>query len=345
MAWGETDYYDSNSVPQRTGAEGAIPAFVDAAEALASEGALVPPAIVANYGCTGGVNSLQPFGAAIEAMRQAGYEDSIVVAQIDLPSNDFSALFHTLENDPRSYQRRPGVYSVAVGKSFFEQCLPGGSVALGWCTHAAHWLTQRPSFTELEGHVSVGMASPAAQAPWSAIAVEDWHRFLVNRAAELQPGGRVLIELAIRDEAGAFGCEPLYRVADDGFAELVDRGLLSQEAAANMVVPVFCRSQEELRAPFSDPALAGLLRLDSIRPRYLPDPFLTALETSGDAADYARAWTATLRAFTEDQFFHPAGRDQALADAYYATVEKLIEADPMAATNQWYIADVVVSRR
>ena len=258
MAWGETDYYDNNSVPQRTAAEGAIPAFVDAAEALVSERTLAPPVILANYGCTGGVNSLQPFGAAIDAMRHAGYDDSIVVAQIDLPSNDFSALFHTLKDDPRSYQDRPGVYSVAVGKSFFEQCLPDRSVALGWCTHAAHWVSHRPPFTALEGHVSVGMASPAAQAPWSAVAAKDWHRFLVNRAAELQPGGRVLIEVAIRDDAGIFGCEPLYRVADQGLVELVDRGLLSQEAAAEVAVPVFCRSQEELSAPFSDPALASV---------------------------------------------------------------------------------------
>ena len=345
MAWGETDYYDSNSIPQRMGAEGAIPAFVDAAEALASEGTIVPPAIIANYGCTGGLNSLQPVGAAIDAMRHAGYEDPIVVAQIDLPSNDFSALFNTLEHDPRSYQRRPGVYSVAVGRSFFEQCLPGRSVVLGWCAHAAHWVSHRPPFTDLEGHVTVGMASPAAQAPWSAVAAKDWHRFLVNRAAELQPGGRVLIELAIRDESGAFGCEPLYRIADNALVELVDGGVLSPEAAAKVVVPVFCRSQQELRAPFADPALAERLHLDSIQPRYLPDPFLAAYEASGDATEYARAWTTTLRAFTEDQFFDTAGGDQEVADRYYAAVAKLIEADPMAATNQWYVADVVISRR
>ena len=34
-----------------------------------------------------------------------------------------------------------------------------------------------------------------------------------------------------------------------------------------------------------------------------------------------------------------------MADSYYGIVEAMMEEDPMAATNDWHIADLVFSRR
>ncbi len=341
-SWADTGFYDGNSVPQRTGAEGAIPAFVNAADAFIAEGAVASPVVIANFGCTGGTNGLEPITAAIERIRATGCGYPVVVAQVDLPGNDFSALFDTVDNHPRSYSRLGEVYTAAVGKSLFQRALPPESLALGWCTHSMHWVSQAPEDTTVEGHVSVCMASRAAQAPWADVAARDWRDFLTNRAAELRRGGRVLLEFCIQDAAGHFGAEPMYRVADRAFDAMVERSLMTAEQAATTVVPIYCRTEEEVRAPFASGPLADLLSLEAINVRDLHDPFFSDYRRSGDAATFARNWASTLRGFTEEVFF---GADTQVADAYYAIVAALVEEDPTAATNDWHIADVVFSRR
>ena len=64
------------------------------------------PVVIADYGSSQGHNSLAPITAAIRALRERlGPIRAISVAHTDLPDNDFSALFHTLETDPASYLR------------------------------------------------------------------------------------------------------------------------------------------------------------------------------------------------------------------------------------------------
>jgi hypothetical protein len=317
--------------------------FEEAAAAAGAAWAGAGPPVVANYGCAGGHNGLAPIAAGLARVRAAGVAGPVVVAHVDLPSTDFSALFATLAHAPGSYAAAPGVHPVAVGRSIFEPALWPGSVALGWCTHAAHWVSRRPEAFDLEGHVSVGMASPAAQAPWGAVAAADWLAFWLARTDELAPGGRVLVELATRDEAGRYGVEPLYAVADRALADLVAGGHLEPAAARAVCVPVYIRSRAELVAPFDDPRLRNLA-LESLTVRSVPDPFLPELRRTGDASAFARSWTATLRAFTEDQFF-PGDRDEpGLADVYYRRVADHIEADPEGAANDWLVADLVVRR-
>jgi hypothetical protein len=70
------------------------------------------------------------------------------VVHTDLPGNDFSALFQTLADDPESYLRGdPAVFASAVGRSFYEQILPAGSVTLGWSSWAVQWLSRVPATT------------------------------------------------------------------------------------------------------------------------------------------------------------------------------------------------------
>ena len=104
------------------------------------------PIVIADYGSSEGHNSLLPLGAAIAILRQRiGPDRAICVVHTDLPENDFSVLFETLNTDPNSYLHRdPAVFASAVGRSFYEQILPGGSVTLAWSSWAVHWLSQAP---------------------------------------------------------------------------------------------------------------------------------------------------------------------------------------------------------
>lgn len=94
--------YNRNSRVQAAGLAAAIPLFKQAAAAV-SLASPPEPILIADYGASEGHNSLVPIGEAIGALRQrVGPSRAILVAHTDLPSNDFSALFETLENDPDS---------------------------------------------------------------------------------------------------------------------------------------------------------------------------------------------------------------------------------------------------
>ena len=57
----------------------------------------------------------------------------------------------------------------------------------------------------------------------------------------------MLLEFCIQDAAGHFGAEPMYRVADRAFDAMVERSLMTAEQAATTVVPIYCRTEEEVR--------------------------------------------------------------------------------------------------
>ncbi len=97
--------YNRSSSVQAAGSSPALPLFEHAAAAVPlprSSEAIV----IADYGSSEGHNSLGPLAAAIRVLRgRIGPERAISVVHTDLPGNDFSALFQTLDSDPGSYLR------------------------------------------------------------------------------------------------------------------------------------------------------------------------------------------------------------------------------------------------
>jgi hypothetical protein len=70
----------------------------------------------------------------------------ISVVHTDLPGNDFSSLFKTLDADPESYFHvDSATFASAAGRSFYRQILPSGSVTLGWSSWAVQWLSRTPA--------------------------------------------------------------------------------------------------------------------------------------------------------------------------------------------------------
>lgn len=113
------------------------------------------PVVIADYGASEGRNSLLPMGAAIATLRErTGLDRPISVIHTDLPSNDFTALFRTLADDPASYLLGDSAaFASAVGRSFYGQILPPGCVTLGWSSWAVQWLSRVPA--EIPDHVQI----------------------------------------------------------------------------------------------------------------------------------------------------------------------------------------------
>lgn len=98
----------------------AVPLLEQAARAI-DLGPEDRPLQIVDYGSSQGRNSLRPIRAAITVLRKrCGEGRPIRVTHTDLPDNDFSTLFHTLNEDADSYLRnQPNVFADAIGRSFF----------------------------------------------------------------------------------------------------------------------------------------------------------------------------------------------------------------------------------
>ena len=152
--------YNRSSQVQAAGLSPALPMLERAArEVPLPDGRL--PIVIADYGSSQGHNSLAPVGAAIDVLRErAGRERAISVVHVDVPGNDFTALFETLRSDPQSYLKRDAaVFASAIGRSFYEQVVPAETVTLGWSSWAVQWLSQAPGV--IPDQVQVALSSDA----------------------------------------------------------------------------------------------------------------------------------------------------------------------------------------
>jgi hypothetical protein len=138
--------YNRSSRVQAAGLSPAVPLLEQAAKSVPLP-AGPDPILLVDYGSSEGHNSLGPLTTAIGVLRERlGPERAISVVHTDLPDNDFTALFRTLAADPNSYLRgNSEVFALAVGRSFYEQILPAGSVTLAWSSWAIQWLSRLPA--------------------------------------------------------------------------------------------------------------------------------------------------------------------------------------------------------
>ncbi len=277
---------------------GALPAL-SMLEQAAREAALPAgdaPVVVADYGSSEGRNSLVAIGRAIDVLRaRIGPDRAVSVVHTDLPGNDFSALFQLLASDPGSYLRDdPAVFASAVGRSFYEQVLPPGSVALGWSAWAAQWLSRIPA--PIPDHVQVACSRDAAvRAAYQRQAAQDWRTFLTCRSRELRPGGRLVVLTMAQTEAGDFGYKPVLAAMDDALRDVVAEGLVQPEEAAAMAIPTVGRTRAEFAAPFSQGTFAGL-RLERLDMFEGDDRIWQAFVRDRNAAAFGASWAAFSRA-------------------------------------------------
>src|SRR5689334_2006098 len=97
--------YGQHSQVQAAGLSPGLPLLEHAAAEVVLAAA-PSPVVIADYGCASGHNALIPFSGAIRVIRgRIGAEHAICVVHCDVPQNDFSALFETLNHDEASYLR------------------------------------------------------------------------------------------------------------------------------------------------------------------------------------------------------------------------------------------------
>jgi hypothetical protein len=182
--------YDRHSLAQHSAGGLGLPLL----ERAAGEAALGPgggPVVIADLGAAGARNELEPMATAIAGLRSRGVAGPIVVVHTDIPANDFTTLFETIEGDPRTYLRLPDVYAFAAGRSFYERIFPPSSITLGWSAIAVHWLSRVP--VPIRDHVYCSFATGDARQALMRRSADDWNAFCDARAVEMRPGAQLVV--------------------------------------------------------------------------------------------------------------------------------------------------------
>ncbi len=196
-------------------------------------GVVAPPFVMVDYGCGPGHSALGTVGPVVEAYRRIDPHGPMVIRHADQPGNDWNALF-ALVFGPEGYQRAgSGIRTEAAVGSFYEPMAEPGSVALGTCFAASHWLS-RAIAPRSPGTVWFADLIGDARAEMAALARSDWTQFLRCRARELRPGGFATISTLgavpdVREPNGIrASASKLYRAIFDVANEMARAGSLKE---------------------------------------------------------------------------------------------------------------------
>ncbi len=275
------------------------------------------PIVIADYGSSQGKNSLTPMRSAVRCLRtRVGRGRPIAVVHVDQHANDFNTLFEVLHSDPERYSMDdPHVFPSAIGRSFYENVLPGEHVALGWCSYAAVWLSRVPAL--VPGHFVAFAITGDAQTAFDRQAADDWRRFLSLRARELHPGGRLVVVLPGLNDGGASGFEPLFNGANAVLDELVEARLISGDERKRMVLGAYPRRRVQLLEPFAAEGHFQSLSVEHCELFDLPDAAWASYQQDGDVEALAGRQAAFFRAVFVPSLASAvadAGRRQAFPD-------------------------------
>jgi hypothetical protein len=253
------------------------------------------PIIIADYGSSQGKNSLPPMSLAVTALRRRlGQDRPILVCHIDQPSNDFNSLFEVLDTDPQRYGvDDPCVFPCAIGRSFYDSVLPSNSVDIGWSSFAAMWLSRVP--TLIPNHFDPFGSTGAIRAAFERQGAQDWEAFIALRAAELRPGGRLIVVAPGVHDNGTTGFEHIGNHANQVLAEMVEEGAITAGERSRMVVGAWLRRKRELLAPFRHDGQFHDLTVEHSDTWELPDPAWTDYEQDGDREALAAKQTRFFR--------------------------------------------------
>ena len=225
--------YDENSTTQMAAIKSSRNYLQHAIDAF--DVSNFPLILIADYGSAHGTNSIRSVESIIDLMKKSNKIDEqkqkILVIHNDLPTNHWTSLFRCL-SETNSY------YGLGNGRSFYEQCLPDSSLAIGLSSTALHWLSQKPC--NLSDRCLVDRnRNDSETVAFKIQAANDYETFLKHRSTELMSGG-VLIMSIIGDETGEDANEHVDLLYQCG------KQLLTPEELLDYTFPMYFRTEDEL---------------------------------------------------------------------------------------------------
>ena len=243
---------------------------------------------ICDYGCGMGPNSVAPLTAIVTGVRKMIPECPIVVVLNDLPENNFSSLFASINTS--SFESFKKLYFVASGVSFYNQILPDNSVHIGYSSSAMHWLSTTPEYAN--GCSFMNAVTDELQVT-KEMAALDWKRLLTARCTELVSGGFFFLSNNTTDPIT--GATPI-----GSFTALlyeVAKVRMSSTELKAFSIPHYWRTSEEIE----DSEILASCGFRLIRPSIVEDiidPFVSLLH-SNKIDLYAQKIVGCHRSWTE----------------------------------------------
>ena len=185
----------------------------------------------------------------------------------------------------------------------------------------------------------------------------DWETILMHRAAELRPGGRLVLINFCRDEQGCYlgntGGINMFDRFNEIWQSFVRDGVVTAQEYAAMTLRQYYHTVEEFSAPLRDPDSAVFragLRLEHIETRIVPCPFAAAFAQHGDPVKFACEYIPTIRTWNESIFYaglsarRPEAERRAIIERYYATYRERVERAPEGHAMDYVHAYLVISK-
>ncbi|MBA2586499.1 MAG: hypothetical protein H0U99_08450, partial [Chthoniobacterales bacterium] len=185
-------------------------------------------------------------------------------------------------------------------------------------------------------------------------AAEDWRAFLQARAQELVPGGQMMVQgiatVVAPDGSEQASAARLLQLMWEVARTLVEDGHLDGRVLVSYIFPVYCRSKEEALAPMTQGGpLAEALEVVSAETSAVANPYWEEWERNGDAAGYARSYTAFVRAFAEStlakHLFASAQNPEELGEEFFRRLEEAIRKEPERGKYEATILRVVMRKK
>ncbi len=228
-------------------------------------------------------------------------------------------------------------------------CLPPGSVHVAVTGTAMHWVADSGGLAST-GSVFPGypdQTDETERRAWRVAAAQQWERLLEMRALELAAGGRFVAALPASpvpcpERAGLYA--ELIGTMNRMLADWRRAGRIGAATAAAVVVPVWMRTLDEIRAPFEAGGghVSGL-ELESAELFRLDNPY-----RDDDPAVFARGYVRSVAAWGEPLLLRAFAREGAerapglLAD-FLAELEERVAAAPDR--YRWDYIEALVSCR
>jgi hypothetical protein len=174
-------------------------------------------------------------------------------------------------------------------------------------------------------------ATDQDQEPFRFQAASDLQAFYAARAAELVPGGLLLVQVFGRrgDVSTSHG---IYDVLSDSLLDAVEQGRIPRAVYEQLLFPIYFRDLQELLAPLQPgedgAACFEVLQADA---QEVEVPFNQSLERDGDVTSWARQYTGFMRAFTEAILAAALPEDlsrEATLAWIYQRIQQRLQTDP-----------------
>ena len=342
LAMRSSGYYS-----QRTaGAKIAIDATQSLMEKALKKIPKLPILKMADFGSADGGTSQEMWGNLIKKIRSAKDDRQIEILYTDLPSNDFSTLFRTMQGmqgDPLlAFQNKfSNIFVHGCGTGFHQQLMPSGSLSLGFSATAMHYVSKKPC--QINNHVHMVGADSSEKAKFKEQALKDWESILLSRAEELTSGGRfICLNFGIDEEGrclGNTGGHSMFDKFSSHWKFLENTEIITEDEFRAATFTQHYRTISEFRKPFDDQnssVYKAGLRLISCTTKLTECPYKKKYKNnknSMSSTDYAEILIPTMRSWSETVFRTAlTGRKEddinKIVNKFYKSYQDEISMDP-----------------